>query len=310
MEGVEYIMRKKIRAVLEKERIRSEIVSINRLPELQKELEALLKENLIDGLLYDQYLSRFNFSPPAELPASVAVIVVAMPQPVSRVIFRHRGGTLTAVIPPTYISRDDNLKVTRLLEEILGPEGYRIVRAPLPLKLLAVRAGLGEYGRNNIFYVPGSGSFFRLGAFFTDLSCAADNWREPRLMEQCVDCRACLKKCPTGCISEARIVVRAERCLTYFNESEAGFPEWIQGGWHNALVGCMVCQEVCPANRGLLENVVDAASFSEEETALLLEGGPPDLLSAATREKLGKLEMLEYSDMLSRNLGALINAQL
>lgn len=302
-------MREKIRAVLEEEDIRGEIVSINVLPEMQKELASLRERNLVDKMLYEESLSRFCFSAPAALPASSALIVLAIPQPISRVIFHYRGSALAAVIPPTYIARDDTLKVTRLLEGILGPEGCRVVRAPLPLKLLAVRAGLGEYGRNNVLYVPGAGSFFRLAAFFTDLGCAADSWREPCLMEQCAGCRACLKKCPTGCISEERTVIRAERCLTYFNESEDDFPEWIEGGWHNALVGCMVCQEVCPANRGSLDNVIDAASFSEEETALLLEGRPPDLLSAATRAKLDRLEMLEYGAMLARNLRALINVR-
>ncbi|MEW5784540.1 MAG: 4Fe-4S double cluster binding domain-containing protein [Bacillota bacterium] len=303
-------MREKIRIALGKEHIRGEIFSIHRLRELQQDLEALRERNLLSKSFFEEKLSGFSFSPPVEIPGSGAVIAVAIPQPVSRVIFHHRDGTLTALIPPTYISRDDTRKVTRLLEEILGAEGYRLTRASLPQKLLAVRAGLGEYGLNNVFYVPGAGSFFRLAAFFTDLPCAEDNWREPLLMERCTECRVCMNNCPTGCIGEERILIRADRCLTYFNESEADFPEWIRGVRHNALVGCMVCQDVCPANRGSLDNMIDAGSFSEEETALLLEGCPPDLLPAATREKLDRMELLDYSVVLSRNLKALLNARL
>ena len=299
-------MREKILTALEKECARGEIVSINRLPELKQGIETLRERKLLSKPFYESSLSGFSFSPPAEIPESSAVITVAIPQPVSRVTFHHRGGVFTAAIPPTYISREDTQKVTRLLEEILEPEGYRVARAALPQKLLAVRAGLGEYGRNNVFYLPGEGSFFRLTAFFSDFPCIEDRWREPLLMEQCSDCRACLRKCPTGCISEERVLVRADRCLTYFNESEKDFPDWLQGSWHNALVGCMICQEVCPANRGSLDNVVTAETFSEEETALLLEASPPDLLPKATWDKLDRLEMLDYCAMLSRNLKALI----
>jgi epoxyqueuosine reductase len=32
----------------------------------------------------------------------------------------------------------------------------------LPLKSLAVRSGLAAYGRNNVCYVPGMGSFLEL----------------------------------------------------------------------------------------------------------------------------------------------------
>ena len=36
------------------------------------------------------------------------------------------------------------------------------------MKLAAVRSGLAQYGRNNICYVEGMGSFFSFHAYLTD----------------------------------------------------------------------------------------------------------------------------------------------
>lgn len=304
------MMKEKILNVLRSEGMRGEIVSIRRLAELEESFETLCAQNLVRKDLFEASFSKFNFSPPAEIPASGAVLTVAIPQPISQIIFHYRGKTLAGVIPPTYsyFAWKDIERASGLLEKTLGAAGYRLVKASLPQKLLAVRAGLTEYGRNNVTYVPGEGSFFRLESFYTDFPCASDSWREPVMMEQCRDCRACLKKCPTGCITKERFTVRAHRCLTYFNESDKDFPEWIRGSWHNALVGCMICQYVCPANADALANVVIEESFSEEETGLLLEVSA-ERLPESTREKLVRLKMLDDWAELSRNLKALFAAQ-
>jgi epoxyqueuosine reductase len=76
--------------------------------------------------------------------------------------------------------------------------------------------------------------------------------------------------------------------------------------WHNCLIGCSYCQNVCPQNRDLWQWVERGAEFSEEETALLLEGIPLDQLPAATVEKLKRLDLTEYARLLPRNLSALL----
>ena len=45
--------------------------------------------------------------------------------------------------------------------------------------------GLAVYGRNNIAYVEGLGSHFRLSAFYSNLPTETDIWRKPRMMERC-----------------------------------------------------------------------------------------------------------------------------
>lgn len=132
------------------------------------------------------------------------------------------GETLALILPPTYVGYDETRKwVEDLLAQILRTKGYRVVRPSLPLKLLAVRSGLGWYGRNNICYVPGMGSFLQLVSVYSDLPCQKDSWREAQMMPSCQNCYACRLSCPTGAISSDRFLLRAERCIVFHNEGGA-----------------------------------------------------------------------------------------
>jgi hypothetical protein len=71
----------------------------------------------------------------------------------------------------------------------------------------------------------------------------------------------------------------------------------------------MHCQRVCPQNREVWGWVQDGAAFSQEETALLLEGIPFAQLPPAVAGKLERLEMDSYAEVLSRNLNALLSQQ-
>jgi epoxyqueuosine reductase len=213
------------------------------------------------------------------------------------------------MVPPTYLRwRETDAQVENVLVEVLEPEGYGVAQANLPKKLLAVRSGLATYGRNNIAYVDGTGSFHRLVAFVSDLPCQQDEWRAPKMMERCHRCLACLRNCPTAAISDDRFLLHAERCITLHNEepSDVAFPEWFDPSWHNCLVGCLRCQRICPENKRFLDRVEEGAEFSSEETALLMEGTALDQLPAAMVEKLRQWDLIDLLDILPRNLRALL----
>jgi epoxyqueuosine reductase len=128
------------------------------------------------------------------------------------------------------------------------------------------------------------------------------------MMERCQNCSVCLKSCPSGAITAERFLLHAERCIVYYNEQDAdvSFPAWMGSSWHNCLVGCLRCQEVCPENKAIPEWFAEGSQFSAEETALLLEGGSRERLSAATVEKLEQWDMGGWIGIFPRNLGALL----
>ncbi len=296
-------------ADLHEQGYRASVVSVTHLPDLREGIEGPRREGLLDAALGRQYLDAFRFCPPDDLQDARSVIVVAVPQPAVRFTFHRQGAPRHAVVPPTYLhaARIDE-QVRALLAGTLAPAGYRVALATLPKKLLAVRSGLAAYGRNNVTYIPGLGSFHRLVAFYSDLPCPEDRWQAVRMMERCESCTACLHHCPAGAIVADRFLIHAERCLTFHNEqpAHASFADWIDPAWHNAIVGCMHCQRVCPANRDLLGCLEEGTMFSEQETDLLLEGVALERLPSELAEKLHRSDLMRLTDVLTRNLRMLL----
>jgi epoxyqueuosine reductase len=280
------------------------IVSVQHLGDLQEEIEGLFRKGLIDRELYLTHLAEFAFSPPDSLPGAKSIIVVAVPQPRVSISFTWNGERVKSDIPPTYGEWKRNRRAKELLAQALEPTGHRIAEAILPKKLLATCSGLAAYGKNNITYVPGMGSFCSLVAVYSDLPAREDNWQRPQVLESCRNCSACRHHCPPGAITSERFLLRAERCITFHNEKPSGvpFPEWLEPSWHNCLVGCLHCQKVCPKNREVWQWVEEGAEFSQEETALLLERLPASQLSAAMAKKLERLNLDAHADALPRNL--------
>lgn len=304
VQGIELI--EKLEKLLEKRNLRGRIVSIAHVKELEENINHLHERHLLDAGLYDAYLASFDFGCEQNLPNARSLIIVSVPQPQIRVTFVLENRSYPVIIPPTYFLSTDN-QVARLLGAFLEPLGYDLQKVRLPQKLLAVRSGLARYGRNNITYVAGLGSFHRPVVFVSDCPAPADGWREPALLDQCETCHACMKACPTRAIADDRFLLHAERCITFHNEQTKDFPDWWSPAWHRCLVGCMICQKVCPANKDLAGWIEEGSDFGEEETALLLEGTPEDSLPARTLDKLERLGMMEYLHVLGRNLKALLN---
>ena len=285
------------------------VVSIRRLDDLRESIAAHFRGGAFDAEFYQERLAWFDFTPPAALPEARSIVVAAVKQPQVRVTFTWQEQLAPTIVPPTYLhTQEADRQIQDCLAEALAPQGYRAVPAALPEKLLAVRSGLAAYGRNNITYVAGLGSFHRPAAFYSDLPCDEEDWQPVRMLERCESCRACLRRCPTGAIVEERFLLHAERCIVYHNEKPGAvpFPDWLKPAWHNCLVGCMHCQTICPENKAVVGWVEDGPAFSAEETALLVAGTPLDQLPAALVHKLRAGDLLDMVDILPRNLKALL----
>jgi epoxyqueuosine reductase len=287
----------------------STVVSTRHLPDLKAGLECLLEQGQLGRVFYDDIVSRygleFQFEGPPDFPEAQSIIITAAPQPKIAAKFKLGDTVCTAVVPPTYV-HDTDMVALDVITKHLQPGGFRAVTALLPSKLLSVYAGLATYGRNNIAYIEGMGSYFRLRAFFSDTPCPSDQWQELKMMDRCADCIVCRKKCPADVITEDRFLIDASRCITYHNEGDDEFPEWIRPEWHNCVIGCMICQDVCPANREFKDWIVKGPEFSEEETRMVLDADSLENLPPGIIKQL-KAYGLFHDGQLPRNLRALMD---
>jgi len=299
-------MIKKLLFEMEKQGHKARIISIDHVSALRQDINNWRRKKVLCEELDQEYLREFNFNPTENLFKAKSIIIVASPQPKIQVSFVVNKKSIPVIIPPTYCHSTDE-KVENLLLRILKPEGFHVAKAILPWKSLAVHSGLAEYGKNNISYLQGMGSFFRLTAFYSDFPNDDDVWIEFQMMERCHHCSACLRTCPTKAISSERFLLHAEHCITFHNESKHAFPSWLDPSWHHCLVGCLRCQVVCPENKDFRDWVENKIAFSEAETTLLLDMLPVDVLPAKTEKKLEELYIREYLEILPRNMRALFD---
>jgi epoxyqueuosine reductase len=282
-------------------------VSTIHLKDLQKEINQWRQKGLITEKFFKQNYGQFCFKPPETIPNASFVIIIGIPQKIIPVKFFYKGKEYKTVFPPTYMYSEVRSTCMKILSKILGKKGYFVERAILPMKLLAVKSGLAKYGRNNISYVDKMGSFTRLEAFYSDYKFTTDDWYEKQIMESCKTCNLCQKVCPTKCIPKNRILIHADHCLTYLNENEGEFPSWINKKSHNAIVGCMCCQMVCPIDKKFYKMDKQTINFTEKETLVILQKTPRKLIPKALANKLIHFELDEYYPLLERNLSVLIN---
>ncbi len=245
---------------------------------------------------------------PAELPFTPrSLLAVATPSPRARLTFAHQGRVVESIMPPTYADMDKDESILRYLATFLSAQGYHVApTGKVPLKLLAARSGLAQYGRNFISYSPVFGSHMLLSSFYTDLPCDNPVWQPLTFMDSCQTCSACEKACPTGALGDGRGMINANRCVTYHNEKRGPFPDWLPRSAHSCVVGCMKCQNVCPHNAKNRNNIIESVSFTEAETAEILARRAGEPYTEGVRRKIEAAGLWQYEDLLPRNLGVLV----
>jgi epoxyqueuosine reductase len=110
----------------------------------------------------------------------------------------------------------------------------------------AARSGVGFYGKNTMLITRRFGSWVVLGTLVTTAELEAT----PLLDAGCGSCTLCIDACPTDALDEPG-VLDATRCLSYWTQSSAPFPEEHREALEDRVYGCDICQDVCPWNRGV-----------------------------------------------------------
>lgn len=173
----------------------------------------------------------------------------------------------------------------------------------LPLKLAAIRAGLGWQGKHSLLISKKYGTFLALGGIITD---AIFEYNAGQETDRCQKCNKCQKACPLSALDQPYVLNR-EKCLSDLLQKE-GLPVETQAVIENRIGDCEICQEACPWNKkhldhplathmtGLFQNKI-----KDWENLLYL----PDLINLSEnkyREKIGPLNTGIPYDLFRRNL--------
>jgi reductive dehalogenase len=115
---------------------------------------------------------------------------------------------------------------------------------------LAIKAGLGEYGRHGLLITKEFGPRVRLGKIFTDMPLATDQPIRFGVKEFCDICRRCADGCPVKAIPHG-----APSAQVHNQSNIQGVKKWTVDGekcfgyWAAQNTECSICIRVCPFNK-------------------------------------------------------------
>ena len=166
----------------------------------------------------------------------------------------------------------------------LQKEGYHAqANVSYPARTAALRAGLGITGHNGMVIHPKYGSRVVIILVATD---AAESLVDHTETSECLRCGRCVTACPTGAI-DRNGMCHPERCLRNFMMEGCVVPEETREKFGMKLIGCDVCQRVCPMQPRIA---------SEEGQLFTLDA----FMTLDTHEFRSKLDAL--SELIGRNV--------
>lgn len=201
--------------------------------------------------LYQQkYSDRRQEEKAQELPADLPNVIVtaqAMDYDLIRTVPSALSGAATG------LGYSHDALVVLSLAQYIRNLGYQAIASMNDTALaipLAIKAGLGEYGRNGLLITKEFGPRVRLGKIFTDLPLAHDQPIHFGVKAFCALCRRCADGCPVKAIPQGEPTaerhnqsnlqgvrkwsVDAEKCFSY---------------WVAQNSDCSICIRVCPYNK-------------------------------------------------------------
>jgi epoxyqueuosine reductase len=194
-----------------------------------------------------------------------------------------------------------NALVARMREEWPEPFEARayVDTGPIVERVAAKYAGLGWLAKNTCLINEELGSWLFLGVIITTLELAPSLAPgESPAADLCGNCRLCLDACPTQAFA-APYVLDARRCISYLTiELRGAIPQEFRPEMGNAVIGCDICQDVCPWNRKA--PVTELAAFQPRGMGVKSEKGKGKMQNEATLfapelEWLAALSQEEFS---------------
>lgn len=168
-------------------------------------------------------------------------------------------------------SQQAHVRIRTLSERLVSLGAQAANQQDLPAKPLARDAGVGVIGRNSLIRNRKWGSSVTIRVLVTDIE--PQDSLAPLAAPSCGKCRRCVDSCPTGALlGDGQLDTR--RCLRAHMMTGEVIPETLRAPMGLRLLGCEICQRVCPHNAGMTSIEAETTTFAIDT---LLHGARRDL---------------------------------
>lgn len=149
--------------------------------------------------------------------------------------------------------RDRLIEIAESLKDQYPGMEYKLTLDTHPVleRDLALRAGLGWFGKNSMMIHRDHGSFFIIGSIL--LNQKLDLGVQKNLeTDHCGQCTMCIDACPTDAIDPVTRTIKARDCISTFTieqfklDTVPSEKMTLKDGF---IFGCDICQDVCPWNK-------------------------------------------------------------
>lgn len=180
-------------------------------------------------------------------------------------IYPYRPYTDDIPVSGNYPSSNASYHAARALIKQLKAAGIRAQRAEVPVREMLLRSGVGSPLKNGLTYLPVFGTRYSVQTVLVDLpEPVYTPTKEPEPV-RCAGCHACERICPSKAISDAGYDFRA--CARAYMGGDP-MEDWVMDAL-NCMLGCELCQKICPYNMGIEPIAEQPDAFRLEE---LLQG--------------------------------------
>jgi epoxyqueuosine reductase len=136
---------------------------------------------------------------------------------------------------------------------------------------LAMRSGLGWFGKNSMLIHREHGSFFIIGSLL--LNKKLDLKSKSYETDHCGQCTRCIDACPTEAIDPATRTIIAHDCISTFTIEQFKIdtiPSPKMDLTQGTIFGCDICQDVCPWNKRVdRQGKFSRLNWSEDQKKIL-----------------------------------------
>lgn len=180
--------------------------------------------------------------------------------------------------------------------QTLNAQGIRTERAEVPIREMLLRSGVGSPLKNGLTLIPGYGTRYSVQTLLSQLPDPAYTPARKPEPVRCSGCRACEKICPSGAILDGGYDFQT--CARAYMGGDPMEP-WVMDAM-TCILGCELCQRVCPYNAGVEPIAEMPEAFLLEE---ILKGNVKPALEIVGKNLNKKGRMIQHACVVAAKQG-------